>query len=442
MPAPATLDDYLQLVSQSGLVPDDTLDAFLRRHGRAVPSEAAPLADLLVGDGLLTRFQADQLLLGKWKGFSIGKYKVLERIGSGGMGQVYLCEHERMRRLVAVKVLPEAGAQDPSIFQRFQREARAGASLDHPNIVRVFDVDEDGKRHFLVMEYIDGVSLHDLAAQGGPMEASLACNYIRQAAEGLQHAHNKGLIHRDVKPSNILVDKQGVVKVLDLGLARFAQDNLDMLTKQYDDNNVLGTADYVAPEQTRDSHDVDIRADVYALGGTFYFLLTGRPPFPEGTVSQKLYWQQTKQPQKLQSLRPDLPTGVTAIVEKMMAKSPAHRYQTPADVARALGPWAAPTNHTPMESVSATPPGGIYGVSAAAGSPNPFAVAAPLPRIRPVGALLPDLPVPPRRLPLLAQPNVRLAIVVLLGLLFGVSAGWWLNAHLNPRPADSTVKGK
>jgi eukaryotic-like serine/threonine-protein kinase len=424
MPAPATRDEFLALARQSGLVPGDRLDDFLRRHKGRLPKPPAGLADLFIQEGLLTRFQADQLLAGKWKGFTIGKYKVLERIGAGGMGAVYLCEHEQMRRRVAVKVLPDAAAQDPSIFQRFQREARAGAAIDHPNVVRVYDVDADGKRHFIVMEYVDGQTLHELVAREGPLDVPRACNFIRQAAEGLQHAHETGLIHRDVKPANILVDKQGVVKVLDLGLARFAHDTLDMLTKQYDDNNVLGTADYVAPEQTRDSHDVDVRADVYALGGTFYFVLTGRPPFAEGTVPQKLIWHQTKQPPRIQTLRPELPPGVVAVVEKMMAKRREERYQTPADVARALAPWASPSGSTPAgwDSAAHTPPAGTYAVAAAAASrPNPFKAPAP----KPFG----DRPVPPGRPRLFARREVRLAFLILLGVAAAVGAAWWIHAQ-------------
>src|SRR5262249_27217213 len=157
-------------------------------------------------------------------GFSIGKYKVLERIGLGGMGQVYLCEHERMRRRVAVKVLPTSSLKDPGALERFEREARAAALLDHPNIVRAFDLDQDGQLHFMVMEYVDGPTLYDLVRQNGPMDIGRACHYMRQAATGLQHAHEAGLIHRDIKPSNILVDRAGTVKLLDLGLARFEDD--------------------------------------------------------------------------------------------------------------------------------------------------------------------------------------------------------------------------
>src|SRR4029450_13349026 len=211
------------------------------------------------------------------KRFTIGKYKVLEKLGAGGMGQVFLCEHELMRRRVAVKVLPTAKAEDQASLERFYREARAVAAVDHPNIVRAYDIDQDENLHFLVMEYVDGTNLQDLVKKVGPLDPIRACHYIYGAAVGLQHAHEIGLVHRDIKPGNILVDRSGGVKVLDMGLARFFNDEEDILTKKYDEN-VLGTADYLAPEQAVDSHGVGIRADIYSLGGTFYFMLTGQTP--------------------------------------------------------------------------------------------------------------------------------------------------------------------
>src|SRR6266436_2683586 len=289
MPAPTTIDDFLELVRKSGVVEEKRLSAHLDtlRSAATVPAEPRQLAIQLVRDGIITHFQAEQFLQGKWRRFTIGKYKVLERLGAGGMGSVYLCEHMLMRRRVAVKVLPAAKAEDPSSLERFYREARAVAALDHPNIVRAYDIDQADKLHFLVMEYVDGASFQELIKKFGPMDITRAAHYIRQAAIGLQHAHQtSGLVHRDVKPGNVLVDRTGIVKVLDMGLARFFHDEDDVLTKKYDEN-VLGTADYLAPEQALDSHGVDIRADIYSLGATFYFILTGSTPFSEGSVAQK-----------------------------------------------------------------------------------------------------------------------------------------------------------
>jgi serine/threonine protein kinase len=350
MASPTSSEEYLDLVRKSGVVEEKRLNAHvdkLRAAGQ-LPAEPAKLAGVLVRDGILTHFQAEQIALGKWRRFTIGKYKVLERLGSGGMGSVYLCEHKLMRRRVAVKVLPTAKANDPSALERFYREARAVAALDHANIVHAYDIDQDENLHFLVMEYVDGASLQEIIKKTGPMSPLRAAHYIHQAAQGLEHAHAAGLVHRDIKPGNILVDRQGTVKVLDMGLARFFNDEEDILTKKYDEN-VLGTADYLAPEQALDSHGVDIRADIYSLGATFYYVLTGRTPFNEGTVAQKLIWHQTRQPKPIRTLRPEVPEGLAAIIDKMMSKEPGQRYQTPAALAEALAPWTQSPIEPPPE---------------------------------------------------------------------------------------------
>jgi serine/threonine protein kinase len=340
MPAPTTVDEFVDLVRKSAVLDEPRLSQYVQKlkADPTTPKDLSGVAGLFIRDGLLTYFQAEQFLQGKWKRFTIGKYKVLEKLGSGGMGQVFLCEHKLMRRRVAVKVLPTAKAADPSSLDRFYREARAVAALDHPNIVRAYDIDQDDNLHFLVMEYVDGASLQDIIRKTGPMDVTRACHYIYWSAVGLQHAHVSGLIHRDIKPGNILVDRQGVVKILDLGLARFFNDDQDLLTKKYDES-VLGTADYLAPEQAIDSHTVDGRADIYSLGATFYFLLTGNPPFSEGSVAQKLLWHQTRTPKPVREVRPDVPADVAAVLQKMMAKKPQERYATPGELAEALLPF-------------------------------------------------------------------------------------------------------
>jgi serine/threonine protein kinase len=378
MPAPSTSDEFLDLIRKSGVLEEKRLDAYLDKARAAgpLPTEASKLAGVLVRDAILTHFQAEQFLQGKWRRFTIGKYKVLERIGSGGMGSVYLCEHKLMRRRVAVKVLPTAKADDTSSLERFYREARAVAALDHVNIVRAYDIDQDDKLHFLVMEYVDGASLQEMVKRGGPLDPIRAAHYIRQAAQGLQHAHDcAGLVHRDIKPGNILVDRTGVVKVLDMGLARFFFDEEDILTKKYDEN-VLGTADYLAPEQALDSHSVDIRADIYSLGATFYYCLTGRSPFNEGTVAQKLIWHQTRQPKPIRSLNADVPADLVAIIDKMMSKDPSQRYPTPQEVVEALAPWTdhpiAPPPEKEMPHLSPAAMGVTgSGEMASLNTPNP-----------------------------------------------------------------------
>jgi serine/threonine protein kinase len=366
MPSPTTIDEFLELVRKSEVVDEKKLSTYLDkvRAAQTLPSSPASMAGLLVRDGLLTNFQAEQFLQGKWRRFSLGKYKVLEKLGAGGMGTVYLCEHKLMRRRVAVKVLPAAKAEDEASLQRFYREARAVAALDHPNIVRAYDIDQDDKLHFLVMEHVDGASLQEMVKKAGPMDCLRACHYIRQAALGLQHAHETaGIVHRDIKPGNILVDRNGIVKVLDMGLARFFHDEEDILTKKFDEN-VLGTADYLAPEQALDSHSVDIRADIYSLGATFYFCLTGRTPFAEGSVAQKLIWHQTRQPKPIRQLRPETPEALSNLIERMMAKDPSQRPQTPMEVAEALAPWTqTPIPPPPEHEMPQLSPAAMGGAS-------------------------------------------------------------------------------
>jgi eukaryotic-like serine/threonine-protein kinase len=349
--APTTGEEFVELARKSGVVDEKRLEGYVRQllAGTGMPEDLGETAGRFVRDGILTHFQAEQLLLGRWRRFTIGRYKVLEQLGSGGMGRVYLCEHRYMRRRVAVKVLPIARAEDPSALERFYREARAVAALDHPNIVRAHDIDEDNGLHFLVMEYIDGASLQDIVKRHGPMDVRRAIHYVRQAALGLQHAHDAAsLVHRDIKPGNILIDRQGVVKILDLGLARFFDSEESAISRKFEEN-VLGTADYLAPEQALDSHSVDIRADIYSLGATFYFCLTGGAPFQEGTVAQKLRWHQSRKPKPVRELRTEVSPAVAAVIETMMAKDRDRRYQVPSDVVEALAPWTTEPIAPPPE---------------------------------------------------------------------------------------------
>jgi serine/threonine protein kinase len=340
-----TADQFLDCVRKSQLVDEGQLASFLKTSSPGESESQPPeqLADRLIQDGLLTPFQARQLLQSRWQGFLLGgKYRILELLGSGGMGNVYLCAHVRLRTLLAVKVLPPEKTADPAALERFHREARAAASLSHPNLVRAFDVDEDDGFSFIVMEYVHGHSLHRLVRENGPFSVARAVACIRQAALGLQHAHQHGLVHRDIKPGNILLDHQGTIKVLDMGLARFFHDTHDKLTEEYDGGSILGTADYLAPEQALDSHRATIQADIYSLGATFYFLLAGRAPFEDGTISQKMLWHQTRPPPPLCTWRADVPEELEAVLLRMLAKEPSARYALPLDVARALEPWDQP----------------------------------------------------------------------------------------------------
>ena len=338
MSVPASVVELVALIRKSGMIDEHKLNDFLQRRqdDGDLPADVRECTDELVNDGLITLFQAEQFLLGKWRGFTIGKYKLLERIGVGGMGQVFLCEHMFLKRRVALKVLPPAKAEQGSALGRFYREARASAALQHANVVRTHDIDQDGNLHFIVMDYVDGPNLLDVVKRFGPMDFRRAISYTRQIALALDFAFRNQIIHRDVKPGNILIDRKGGARLLDLGLARFINDHADQLTLRYDDKLVLGTADYVAPEQVANSHTADTRADIYGLGATLYYLLAGHPPFPDGTVREKLFWHRSKEPTSLRAIRPDVPAWLVAIVDKMMAKDPKDRYQTPAQVATEL----------------------------------------------------------------------------------------------------------
>jgi serine/threonine protein kinase len=337
-------EKFLDLVRRSGLVEEDqltqSLGAIESQRGKDALDDADILAEHMVQTGLISQWQADRLLEGRHKGFFLGRYKLLDHLGTGGMSSVYLAEHVKMQQRRAVKVLPKSKIDDSSYLGRFYREARAAAALDHPNIVRAYDVDNDGDLHYLVMEYVEGRDLQQIVKADGPLPFEMAAEYIRQAALGLAHAHQVGLIHRDVKPANLLVDTRNVVKVLDMGLARFDNDENASLTRVHDEN-VLGTADYLAPEQALDSHTVDRRADIYSLGCTLYFLLTGHPPFPEGTLPQRLMKHQKEEPASIFQERADAPKHLVEICNRMMAKTVEYRFQNGTEVAEALSGWLA-----------------------------------------------------------------------------------------------------
>ena len=341
MPAPITIDGFLELGLKSGLLEVETVQTCRSNWSRTGCDPLTPqeLADALIKEGALTHFQAEKLIAGRWRGFVINdKYRLLERLGAGGMGAVYLCEHIHMGRKVALKILPVQQAGDPASLARFYREAKAVARLDHPNIVRAHDIDHDAKLHFIVLEFVDGCNLHDFVRRNGALSCERAAHYIRQAALGLQHAHEAGLVHRDIKPGNLLLDRGGVVKLLDMGLARFFHEDSAAFIKEYEVGYIIGTGDYIAPEQIVDSR-VDIRADIYSLGGTLYYLLTGKSPFQDGSSSQKIIWHQVRHPKSLRVLRPDVPEAMVQVLEKMIAKEPCRRLQTPIEAANALEPF-------------------------------------------------------------------------------------------------------
>ncbi|MFO0809443.1 MAG: serine/threonine-protein kinase [Gemmataceae bacterium] len=412
MPVPTTADDFLAIVRKSGVVaPAELVEFAQRRPTDSPPTDAVDLAREMVREGLITRLQAGNLLRGKWRNLIIAeKYKLLEHLGRGGMGYVYLCEHVRLRRRVAIKILPPDKAADRVLFQRFEREARAAATLDHPNIVRAHDLDHHENLHFIVMDYVDGASLDEIVRRSGPLSIERACHYASQAAQGLQHAYEAGLIHRDVKPANLLLDRNGLVRLLDLGLARFFYDSED-LTRQYGSRhlNLIGTADYLAPEQATGRRPVDIRADIYGLGVTFYFLLTGRTIFNEGSVAKRVMHHLHKIPEPVRTHRPDVPEGVSDVIARMVAKDPADRFQTPAEVVEALAPWTASPIPPPAD-------GEMPKLSLAARRND---TPAPGQSLRPEFGIPLSRPVPQ------ARRLARWALIGWIGVCFGL-LGWFV----------------
>ena len=333
--------DFLEFVRRSKLVDGEqllqTIDRCRKQHDGRLPA-AHTLADALIEDGLLTPWHCEKLLIRKYKGFFLGKYKLLGHLGRGGMSSVFLAEHVLMQRKVAIKILPRCRVNDSSYLARFRLEAKAAAALDHPNVVRAYDVDNEGNQHYIVMEYVPGRDLQQIVSEEDPLDYALAANYIAQAAEGLNHAHESGLVHRDVKPANLLLDDKGVVKILDMGLVRFDDPSESSLTIAFSEN-VLGTADYLAPEQALNSHTADARADIYSLGCVTYFLLTGHPPFTDGSIAQRIARHQTEDPAPLQDERPDCPVELSEFCVKMMAKDKNDRYQSAAEVVTAFNGW-------------------------------------------------------------------------------------------------------
>jgi formylglycine-generating enzyme required for sulfatase activity/tRNA A-37 threonylcarbamoyl transferase component Bud32 len=321
---------------------------------------AKELAAECVRRGWLTEFQSEQLLVDQGKHLLLGPYELLARLGQGGMGEVFKARHRLLNRVVALKITRKELLSDPTNERRFLREIQATARLKHPNIVTVHDASRIGDTHFFAMEYIEGSDLARIVRQQGPVLVTRACEYIRQAALGLQHAFEQELVHRDIKPSNLLLTADGtLVKILDMGVARCCDMEGSDLTAT---GSVVGTPDYLAPEQATNSRSVDIRADIYSLGCTLYTLLAGHPPFPEGSSLEKALKHLHDQPAPIRKQRPEVPPEVALILEKMMAKKPAARYQQPIEVAHALEPFtqtippAAPTPATPKLTAPPPPP--------------------------------------------------------------------------------------
>ncbi len=334
--AQLSVREFAKLVVKSKLVTLDQMKQAIdlwQKQTQARSKDWRPLGKILIDQGLLTSWQCGNLAKGRHKGFFLGKYKILSLLGAGGMATVYQAEHTVMLRRVALKILPQDMVADEEALDKFYNEGQAAAALDHANVVRAYDVDNEGKIHYLVMEFVDGPDLEKLVEKDGPVPIEDAADYVRQAAEGLQHAHSKGIVHRDIKPSNLLITTDGIVKILDMGLASFSTK-----ATPSGKNSVAGTADYMAPEVARGS-EATAASDLYSLGCTLYYLLTGQVPFPGSDMMAVLIKHQTQEPEAIEDLRPEVPHELAEIARRLMAKDPAQRYADAGESAVALSEW-------------------------------------------------------------------------------------------------------
>lgn len=366
-----TTADLFHALRRLRLVEPAKLDQ-AERQLREASHTAGDGIQALVRQQLLTAYQGELLGQGRGEELVMGSYVLLDRLGQGGMGAVYKARQWKLGRIVALKLIRPERLVDEDAVRRFRREMRASAQLDHLNIIRAYDADELNGVHFFTMEYVEGVDLAQTVKTHGPLPVRLACEYIRQAACGLTHAHERGMVHRDIKPSNLLVQTsrpgsrqpEPIVKILDLGLARF-ENHTDSatVTSLTASGMVMGTPDFLAPEQTRDARSVDIRADLYSLGCTLYYLLTGRVPFPGGSLGEKLVKHQLDEPAALESFRRDVPPPLAAVVRKLMAKNPDDRYQSPAELAAALAdPGLLESRAMPEADAAAAAPAALLPV--------------------------------------------------------------------------------
>jgi serine/threonine-protein kinase len=332
-------DQFLQTLIRSGFATAEDLHGMLEGLPSEDPAaDAETLAVRLIARGKLTRYQATALRAGQPETLVVGSYLVLEKLGAGGMGAVFKAEHRRMKRIVALKVLPGTTKHGPDEIERFQQEVEAVAALNHPNIVTAYDAGESALGPFLVMEFVEGSDLDAILRKRGPLPVAEALDAIIQAAEGLEYAHSQGVVHRDIKPANLLRDKRGTIKVTDLGLARMRK-GLAGHTDQgglTEAGSVFGTVDYMSPEQAIDSKAADHLSDVYSLGCTLYFVLTGHVLYPADSLMAKLWAHREKPIPSLCASRPDVSEKVDAVFRKLVAKQPQNRPPSMTEVVQLL----------------------------------------------------------------------------------------------------------
>ena len=425
-----------RLVS-SGLLAEEDLRTVLNDlPTNKRPTDATGLAKLLIRSDKLTEYQAKQLMKGNTKSLVFGNYVVFDKIGEGGMGVVLKARHQRMNRVVAVKVLPEKALESPDAVDRFYREVEAAARLSHPNVVTAFDADEHDGTHYLVMEYVEGEDLAHLGHQRGPLPVDEAVGYIVQAARGLEYAHSQGIVHRDIKPGNLLLDASGTVKILDMGLARFEQgldDEADRLTHS---GQAMGTCGYMAPEQAEDTHSADRRADIYSLGCSLYRLLTGKAMYTGDTLVQVLLAHRDQPIPSLRDIRSDVSEQLDNVYQKMVAKRPENRFQSMGEAISALEPC--------LHTIPAGAPAGTYQAEGKSDSNlkafmNQFSPGGETIRQQAdmeTGEATPSptsVPKPVRPWWLYAGISVGVVLLITLGIVF-----MWPRGHVAQAPADSS----
>ena len=334
---PVSLDQFMQRLTDSEVLPPDEVRALLdSQPSGSEPRDGEQLARLLVKQNKLTAFQAQLIYSNKGAGLVLGNYLILDKLGQGGMGMVFKAQHRRMMRTVALKVLSPSVTKTKELVQRFQREVQAAARLSHPNIVAAFDADEARGTFFLVMEYVEGSDLASVVKKKGPLPVNDAVRCIVDAARGLEFAHKQGVIHRDIKPANLLLDTAGVVRILDMGLARMEGDAGAGQAELTSTGAVMGTIDYMAPEQALSTRNADSRSDVYSLGITLWYLLVGRAAYGGESLMARMLAHRENPIPSLRAARGDVPAALDAVFQKMVAKTPSDRFQSMADVVAAL----------------------------------------------------------------------------------------------------------
>jgi serine/threonine protein kinase len=343
----SAVDDFLRKVLRSGLLDREQLQTTLRTLPTDRREEVSAIAEHLISRGKLTRFQVFKLHQGITVGLTLGPYHILTPLGRGGMGTVYLALDTRNRQHVALKILPpKAARKEERLLTRFKREMELSQKVKHPHLAETKDADAYQNIHYIAMEYIPGQTLYRIVGTQGPLSVARAAHLFAEVASALAQAHRLGVIHRDMKPSNIMVTPHDHAKVLDLGLAFTEGEEVEDVEVVGGKGYIVGSIDYMAPEQTRDPTNIDARADLYALGCCLYFALTGRPPFPEGTVLGKVKAHRHETPVPIREKNPQVPETFAALVHRLLAKSPADRFATASEVEAILSSWRSGNEQT------------------------------------------------------------------------------------------------